>query len=109
MLILNLPVVAVFLYVFPDTIWPVVPLFVACLTLMQERVRLGRYRAWVTNQRIILQEGRSIPFEQIIDIGHRGNGVRMTIKGHRGKGIKLYYPEDPALLIDTIENARDMK
>ncbi|MEL6960159.1 MAG: hypothetical protein AAGL89_14530 [Pseudomonadota bacterium] len=103
---LTIPAVAVMLVVFPDTIWPVVPLFVTCVILMQERVRLGRYRAWITNQRIVMQGDRSIDLADVTGSKHSGNGVRIGVAGHLGKGIKLFYPEDGPALIEAIESAK---
>lgn len=106
MIVLTLPVVAVFLYVFPDSLWPVVPLFVTCFLLMQERFSLGRYRAWITNRRIILQGGREIGLGEVTGAEAKGNGVRIGVAGHRGKGVKLFYSEDKAALLATIRDAR---
>jgi len=105
MLALTLPAVVAMLVVFPDTFWPVVPLFVTCVILMQERVRLGRYRAWVTNKRIILQGDRTLDLAEVTGAKHSGNGVRVGVQGHLGKGIKLFYPEDGPALSAVIETA----
>lgn len=102
---LTIPVVVVFLYVFPDTIWPTVPLFVTCVILMQERVRLGRYRAWITNQRVILQGGDAISLNDVARVAARTNGVQIVTKGDRAN-TKLHYPENPAALITAIETAQ---
>ena len=106
MLGLTLPAVVAMLIVFPDTFWPAVPLFVTCVILMQERVRLGRYRAWITNQRIILQGDHSVQLADVLAARHSGNGVRVGVAGHLGKGVKLFYPEDGPALVAAIEAAR---
>lgn len=106
MLALTLPAVIAMLVVFPDTFWPAVPLFITCFILMQERFRLGRHRAWITNQRIILQGGRAFDLADITGARHSGNGVRVGLLGHLGKGIKLFYPADGAALSKAIEDAR---
>lgn len=105
MIALTLPAVIAMLVVFPDTLWPTVPLFVTCLILTQERVRLGRYRAWITNQRILLQGDRTIPLAEVQALAKAGNGVRLNI-GNGVKGVKLFYPSDPGALIAAIEQAR---
>jgi len=106
MLVLTLPAVAAMLVVFPDTFWPAVPLFITCVILMQERVRLGRYRAWITNKRIILQGDRAVALTDVTGVRHSGNGVRIGVRGHMGKGIKLFYPADGAALVTAIETAK---
>ncbi len=107
MLAMTLPAVVVFLLVFPDSFWPAVPLFVTCLLLMQERFRLGRYRAWITNQRIIEQGGRSVRLSDVQGTAQQGNGVRVAVRDHPGKGIKLYYPEDGPALVAAITKAKE--
>ncbi|MBU2994169.1 hypothetical protein Q4555_07670 [Octadecabacter sp. 1_MG-2023] len=106
MIALTVPAVVVFLIVFPDTLWPAVPMFVTCVILMQERVRLGRYRAWITNKRVIFQGERFIALDDIKAVGKRGNGVRLAWE-NGGKGSKLLYPEDADALIAAIETAKD--
>jgi len=98
---LTLPAVVAVLIVFPDTFWPAVPLFITCLILMQERFRLGRYRAWITNQRIIFQGERSVPLEDVQGAAKSGNGVRINI-GSSAKSAKLFYPEDGTALLEAI-------
>lgn len=106
MLAVTLPAVVAFAVVFPDSFWPAVPLFVACVLLMQERVTLGRHRAWVTNRRVILQGDRAVPLAGIRGVAVKGNGVRVAVAGHSGKGIKLYYPQNGQALVAAIEDAR---
>lgn len=106
MLALTLPAVIAFAVVFPDSFWPAVPLFVACVLLMQERVTLGRHRAWVTNQRVIFQGDRAVPLADIRGAAVKGNGVRVAVAKHSGKGIKLYYPANGQALVRAIETAR---
>lgn len=107
MLGLTLPAVVAMLIVFPDTFWPAVPLFITCVILMQERVRLGRHRAWITNQRIILQGDRSVRMADVQAARHSGNGVRVAVAGHMGKGLKLFYPHDGPALAAAIANAKE--
>ena len=105
LLALTLPAVIIFLVIFPDTFWPAVPLFVTCVILMQERVRLGRYRAWITNRRVILQGERMIPLGDIQAVDVLGNGVRIAYP-NGGKGTKLMYSADKPALAKAIEAAR---
>lgn len=95
----------VFAVVFPDSFWVAVPLFVSCVILMQERATFGKYRAWITNQRIILQNGRAVMLWDVLAAVKSGNGVRVRHSSNM-KGIKLYYPEDPAKLISAITSAQ---
>lgn len=105
MIAVTLPAVVAFLFVFPDTFWPAVPLFVTCFLLMQERFTLGRHRAWITNQRIIFQGGRVTPLADVAGATKAGNGVRLMLQ-NGGKGEKLSYPEDAKALIATLDTAR---
>ena len=93
--------------VFPDTIWPVVPLFAACVILLQERVWLGRYRAWITNRRIIRQRGEEVMLWDVTEAVPRANGVRVTTS-YSARGIKLHYPADGPALADAILSAKEM-
>lgn len=104
---LTLPAVAAMLVVFPDSFWPVLPLFITCFILMQERFRLGRYRAWITNQRVILQGGQSYALSDVQAAAVRGNGVRLNV-GNRIKGVKLFYPENGEDLVRAITDAKGM-
>ncbi|WP_375280016.1 hypothetical protein [Pseudooctadecabacter sp.] len=106
MIVLTLFPVAAFLIVFPDTFWPAVPLFVTTVLLAQERVRLGRHRAWITNRRIIQQGGHSIALDDVENTRAEGNGVRLQLAGNIGKGPKLFYPEDGAALARAIMTAK---
>lgn len=105
MIVLTLPAVVAMLFVFPDTIWPAVPLFLTCVILMQERVRLGRHRAWITNQRIILQADLSFDMTDVVTARVSGNGVRVNV-GSGVKGLKLFYPKDGPALAQIIEDTR---
>lgn len=106
MIALTLPAVIAMLIVFPDTFWPAIPLFVTCFILMQERFRLGRYRAWITNQRIILQGGQFFALADVLAARASGNGVRVNV-GSGVKGIKLFYPEDGTALVAAITTAKE--
>ncbi len=105
MIVLTLPAMIAMLIVFPDTVWPVVPLFITCFILMQERFRLGKYRAWITNQRIIWQGGRDIAISDVIAARKSGNGVRI-ISAKGVKTTKLFYPKNGPVLVDAINAAR---
>lgn len=96
---------AAFAIVFPDTIWPAVPLFAACVILMQERVTFGRHRAWVTSRRIVMQKGRELPLTEVTQAAVKGNGVRVGTRTSI-KGIKLFYPPDGPALAAAINAAR---
>ena len=89
--------------VFPDTIWPAVPLFAACVILMQERVWLGRYRAWITNRRIIRQKGEDVPLWDVTAAEPARNSVRVRTTDN-ARGIKLIYAPDGAALAAAIFN-----
>lgn len=106
MIVLTLPAVIAMAYVFPDTFWPAVPLFITCFILMQERFRLGRYRAWITNRRVILQGGRSIDLNDIRTAAQRGNGVRLFSEVS-SRASKLFYPADGAALVRAIQSAKE--
>lgn len=105
MIVLTLPAVIAFAVVFEDSFWPAVPLFVTCFLLMQERFILGRHRAWITNQRVIFQGGRTLALSEIKAAGMRGNSVRLAW-ANGGKGSKLSYPEDGQALVNAIDAAR---
>jgi len=102
---LTLPAVAVVSVVFPDSYWPAVPLFVTCLLLMQERVTLGKHRAWLTNRRIILQGGDEVPLGDILAAGARRSTVRVTYGG-KGIVLKLPYSDNATDFAQAIEAAR---
>lgn len=92
--------------VMPDTIWTGVPLFVTCVLLMQERVWLGRYRAWVTNRRIILQRGEDVALWDVTGAEPATGGVKVATTYNR-RGIRLRYPADPQALCQAIVDARE--
>lgn len=102
LIMLTLPAVIAFAVAFPDTIWPVVPLFVTCVLLMQERFRLGRYRAWLTNRRVILQGGRDVPLGDITGVKAHVFGVRLA-----GSGVTMAYVGDKPALVAAINAARE--
>lgn len=90
---------------FPDTFWGAIPMFVTCLILVQERYNLGKYAAWITNQRVVFQGDAAIELSDISEVDTVGNAVRMRpVVG--GKNIKIYYPNDRTALVATIEKAR---
>ena len=105
LLAITLVPTAVFLFAFPDSMWVAVPLFVSCLLLMQERFTLGKYSAWVTNQRILLQGDVAIGLGDIVLVDVIGNAVRLRHGGASAK-TKLYYPEDRDALAKIILDAR---
>ena len=91
----------------PDTAWPALPLFVTCVLLMQERVTLGRHRAWVTNRRIIRQGDEDLPLYDVAAAEpERATGaVRLRIAGRR-RAVRLAYPADAPALANAILTAR---
>jgi hypothetical protein len=99
-----LPTLA-FAVTFPDTYWPIAPLFVTCFLLVQERFTLGRHRAWITNQRIILQGGADIPLGSIDTIKSKTVAVQVR-HSSGGKPLQLFYPEDGPAVTRTIDAAR---
>lgn len=105
MLAITLVPTGVMFFAFPDTLWVAVPLFVTCLLLMQERVTLGKYAAWITNQRVILQSDQSLDLAQIDSVDVIGNAVRIR-PVDRGARVKLYYPKDRAELLGVLNSAR---
>lgn len=100
---LSIPPMLAFLVILPDTVWPVVPLFLTCLLLMQERFRLGRHRAWVTSRRVIFQGGRSLPLPGLTEVRAAHGAVYLS--GAQG-AEKLSYAARPAELAAVINTAR---
>jgi hypothetical protein len=94
-----------FAIVFPDTLWIMLPLFLACMLLVQERFKLGRHRAWITNRRIILQGGATIDLKTITDVKARSVVVGVR-HGADGAMQPLYYPKNGPALSDAINDAR---
>ena len=90
---------------FPDTFWVAVPLFISCFLLMQERFGLGKHAAWVTDRRIIWQDGRTIDLAEINTVDMIGNAVRIRTKDH-GTKHKLYYAKGRRALRDLVNSAR---
>ncbi len=101
---LTLPVAVVFGVVFADTIWPALPVFLTCMILLQERFRLGRYRAWITDRRIILQGGEEVGMAQVNRAEPRGNGVRVA-RTDGARPVKLHYAADRVALAGAINTA----
>ncbi len=99
-----LPTVLI-LMLFPDTLWGVAPMFVTCLLLMQERFNLGKYAAWITNQRILMQSDEEIALGDIVKTDTFGNSVRLHHKDSSQK-TKLYYAKDRSALLQLIETTR---
>ena len=104
MLAITLVPTAVIAALLPDTFWAAVPLFVTCVLLMQERYTLGKYAAWITQERVILQNGTAVALADIAIVDGIGNAVRLRDKA--GQVTKLYYPLDRATLCQIIETAR---
>lgn len=100
-LLTSLPVAVVFGTVWPDTLAVMIPIIVTCIALMQERFKLGRYRAWVTNRRVILQGGRDVALSDIADVKPRLFGVHLG-----GAGVTLAYADDKTGLANTITGAQ---
>lgn len=97
-----LPVLG-FVLILPETIWPVVPMFLTALLLMQERFRLGRHRAWITSERIIFQGGRFLPLSGVTDV--RARSWLVQVNGTQGSET-LTYAKDPSGLAQIITDAR---
>ena len=105
MLAITIIPTALILALFPDTLWGVAPMFITCLLLMQERFNLGKYAAWVTTQRVVLQSDEEIALGDISMTDTFGNAVRLHHKDG-GQKTKLYYAKDRAALRQLIETAR---
>ncbi|AGI65966.1 hypothetical protein OAN307_c01990 [Octadecabacter antarcticus 307] len=99
-----LPTIA-FAVVFPDTYWPIAPLFVTCFLLFQERFTLGRHRAWVTNQRVLVQGGESAAWDTVSEATMTLGFVKLRRKG-AGRTLTLSYAADATALINAINSAR---
>ncbi len=106
LLLISLLPTIIFAVVFPDTLWITLPLFLACILLVQERFKLGRHRAWITNQRIIIQDGTSIDLADVTDVKARSVVVGVRYGADRAMQ-PLYYAADGAALADAIETAKD--
>lgn len=106
LLLISLLPTIIFAVVFPDTLWIILPLFLACIFLVQERFKLGRHRAWITNQRIIIQDGTSIDLADVTDVKARAVVVGVRYGADRAMQ-PLYYAADGAALADAIETAKD--
>ncbi len=89
-----------FAVLWPDTLFGVVPLLLTCVVLVQERLTLGRYRAWITNQRVILQGGEEAPLWDVTEVTQRWAGVRLD-----GVNLRLAYVADTQALRDVIAAA----
>lgn len=99
-LITLIPTV-IFAMVWPDTGAAVVPLLLTCVLLVQERLTLGRHRAWITNQRVILQGGEDAPLWDVSGITPKWAGVRLD-----GVDVRLAYVGDEQALRDVISAAQ---
>jgi len=100
-LLTSLPVAAVFGIVWPDTLAVMIPVILTCIVLMQERFKLGRYRAWITNRRVILQGGREVQLLDLGDVKKRLFGVHLG-----GAGVTLAYVDDKPALANAITGAQ---
>ncbi|HCP80771.1 MAG TPA: hypothetical protein DIT67_03980 [Octadecabacter sp.] len=105
MLAITIIPTAFILTLFPETLWGVAPMFITCLLLMQERFNLGKYAAWITNQRVVLQGDEEIALRDISMTDTFGNAVRLH-HGADGQKSKLNYAKDRAALRQLIETAR---
>ncbi len=105
LLLISLLPTIIFAVVFPDTLWIILPLFLACILLVQERFKLGRHRAWITNQRIIIQDGTSIDLADVT--GVKARSVVVGVRHGADRAMQpLYYAADGAALADAIETAK---
>lgn len=91
----------VFSMVWPESLAAVVPLLLTCAVLFQERLTLGKYRAWITNQRVILQGGEDAPLWDVAGVTPRWDGVRLD-----GIDVRLSYVADAQILRDVITTAQ---
>ena len=106
LLLISLLPTIIFAVVFPDMLWIILPLFLACILLVQERFKLGRHRAWITNQRIIIQDGTSIDLADVTDV--KARSVVVGVRHGADRAMQpLYYAADGAALADAIETAKD--
>ena len=106
LLLISLLPTIIFAVVFSDTLWIILPLFLACILLVQERFKLGRHRAWITNQRIIIQDGTSIDLADVTDV--KARSVVVGVRHGADRAMQpLYYAADGAALADAIETAKD--
>ena len=94
-----------FAIVFDDSFWVIVPMFAACVLLMQERFTLGRHRAWVTTHRIILQNGE-VALADVTSTRAKSVYVKVTHRGN-SKSVPLYYPTDGKALVRAISRAQE--
>jgi len=99
-LLINLVPTVMFAVVWPDTLAGVAPLLITCVLLVQERLTLGRYRAWITSQRVILQGGEEAPLWDVSGVTPRWAGARLD-----GVNIRLAYVGDIQALRDAIASA----
>ena len=102
MLAITLVPTVMFVVFIPDTFWGAVPLFITCLLLMQERFTLGKYAAWITNRRVLMQGDVEHVLSDITSVETIGTAVRLN---HTGGRTKLFYPKDKAALKGIIETA----
>ena len=91
----------VFSMVWPNSLAAVVPLLLTCAVLFQERLTLGKHRAWITNQRVILQGGSDAPLWDVAGVTPRWGGVRLD-----GVDVRLSYVADVQTLRDVITTAQ---
>lgn len=105
LLLISLLPTIIFALVFPDTLWIMLPLFLSCMLLVQERFKLGRHRAWITDKRIIVQDGTSINLADVTDIKKRA--VLVSLRHGPDRAVQsLYYPPDGAALFRAIQDVR---
>lgn len=100
-ILVTLVSTVVLFLVWPETGAVVVPLLLTCALLVQERLTLGRYRAWITNQRVILQGGQDAPLWDVTSITPRWAGARLD-----GVDMRLTYVADIQALRDVIVTAQ---
>nr|WP_268821673.1 hypothetical protein [Octadecabacter dasysiphoniae] len=105
LLLVSLVPTLIFALVFPDTLWIMLPLFLACMLLVQERFKLGRHRAWITNRRIILQDGTAIDLADVVETKARSVVVGVRHGADRAM-LPLYYAADGETLAAAIDTAR---
>ena len=91
----------VFSMVWPDSLVAVIPLLLTCAVLLQERLTLGKHRAWITDKRVILQGGQDAPLWDVTGVTTKWAGVRLE-----GVDVRLAYVADVQTLSDVIATAQ---
>ena len=105
LLVLSLGPTFAFAATFKDSVWTMLPIFLTAIVLLQERLTLGRHRAWVTNRRVIFQKGREVPLFDVRVAVPKTTGVKLETSRPNGPTYKLTYPADREALAALVNNA----